>query len=259
MRNINYWLTPFIKAWELLIDVKLPESLSVTKGNTHEETVLLNFPVVGAFVGFACYLIAWLLNIIPGKPISPYLAAIAITLGLEFITSGRYLSATISFIENKIASRSTIESLALMNDEFNTQRSSNGTLLLVSIFLIRVLCFSFIIQYNHPFWIIIATTLNYGEQAYLANDNDIRTSESFFELGQEFNRNVWIITGAIILILGLFYIPAVSVALALAIFIGSKFKSYCNNKLGGTTSKIIGFSGYVIEIITLLVGLTLLI
>jgi len=258
MKNIKYSIAPFTQAWDMLIDVELPESL-VSNEDVETDTMLLNFPAVGAFIGLACYITAWIFNIVPGKPIAPYLAAIVITLGLEFITSGRYLSSLISFIENRGAKRSTPESLVLLNDEFNAARSSTGTLLLVSLFLIRVLCFSFLIQNGCIFWLIIVLTLNYGAQAYLAASDDFQSGKTFFDTTPDFVRNLGIVTAAITFIAGLAYFPAVAVALLVVGFYVFKFKNYCEGVLGGMTAKIIGVGGYIAEFIALLLGLTLLV
>lgn len=258
MKNIKYSVAPFTEAWEMLLDVELPDSL-VANEDVEPDTMLLNFPVVGAVIGIACYVVAWVMNIVPGKPVAPYLAAIVITLGLEFITSGRYLSSLISFIENKTAKRSTPESLVLLNDEFNAQRSSTGTLLLVSLFLVRVLCFSFLIQNGCLFWLIIALTLNYGAQGYLATSDELQSGEPFLRTSENFVRNLIITTAAIVLIIGLAYFPAVIVALAITGFSVIRMKSYCEDRLGGMTPRMIGLAGYIAELLALITGLTLLV
>lgn len=259
MKNIKYSLAPFTQAWDMLLDVTLPESLDSSDDYVESETMLLNFPVVGAFVGLCAYTVAWIFNIVPGKPIAPYISAIVIVLGLELITSGRYLSSLISFIECRAGGRSTLESLALLNDEFNSPRSSTGTLLLVSLFLLRILCFSFLIRYDCMFWLVIVLTLNYATQAYLASSIDIKSGEAFFDLGSSFQRNLLVVTAGISLIIGITCFPAVAVALAVTGFGAYKLKEYCDYRLGGMTAKMIGFGGYLAEGLALLIGLTLLV
>ena len=259
MKNIKYSLAPFSQAWDMLLDLSLPESLDSSNEQVESETMLLNFPVVGAFIGICAYITAWILNIVPGKPIAPYMAAIIIVMGLEFITSGRYLSSLISFIENRVAGRPTHESLIQLNDEFNAPRSSTGTLLLVSLFLLRILCFSFLIQHGSMFWIIIVLTLNYSTQAYLASSVDIKSGDVFFDLSSRFERNLLIVTAGLTLITGLVCFPVVAVALVAVGFGAYKFKQYCDRQLGGMTAKMIGFGGYLAEGLVLLIGLTLLV
>jgi len=259
MKNIKYSLEPFFKAWEMLLDVELPASMKVSDNAVDNDVMVLNFPVVGAFVGVVLYVAAWILKIVPGQPMGPFLAGIVITLFLEMITSGRSMSSLISCIENKLGGYSLPESLATLNDDFNVNRSSTGTLLLVSLFLIRILCFSFLVQHGSLFWLIIVLTLNYGTQGYLAASNEMRSGQPFFELGETFDRNIWLVTAALMVVCGLVYFPVLAVTLAIVIFFAWKFRSYCDVAMGGMTAKLIGLGGYLAELIALLVGLTFLV
>ena len=259
MKNFKYSVIPFIKAWEMLIDVELPKSICRSEEDVDHETMLLNFPLVGSFIGFVAYTITAVLGVIPGKPLAPFMSAVIIVLGLELITSGRAMCSLISFIENRLASRTTPESLTLINDDINTTRTSTGTLLLISIFMFRITCFSYLINTSQSFWIIVMITLNYSAQGFLASAHDTRTGQPFFELGPNFVRNIAITTAVLTIIVGISSLPTIALTLGINGFLVFKFKDYCDKNLGGTTAKVIGLAGYATEFITLLIGLTILV
>ncbi len=261
MNNLKYSLAPFAKAWDMLLDIHLPENFDLddNSDNLASDKVLLHFPIVGACVGIVAYLISWLLLTILGSTTAPYLSAIIIAIGLEFATSGRNLSSFTSFFESKISGHKTPQCLAYLDDDFSVNRNPMGMLIIISSFLFRIFCFSLLIQTGNRSWLIITLILSYGSQGYLASGTDLRSGEPLFDLPFKFTRNIWIVTAVALFIFGLTSLPAPFIALALVIFLSFKFKKYAEGNLGGLTGVIIGFAGYCVELIALLTGIALLV
>ena len=252
------WILPFSAAWELLLDVPFPKGLK-SSDEAENSSILMSFPLVGAFIGVLAYIAARFFLLFLGNFAASVVFAILFAVFLEFITKCRNLSILSSFVENRFSGMSTYDSFMRLNDNFNSQRSPAGTVSIILLFIFRVFCFAVLVSHGCAFWIISVLIADFTVQAHLATGPDIKTAQPLLEVEEKFIYQPWF-TAAAIIFLSSFpdFISAV-IAIAVSFIFAFLFKKYCMEILEGVSGKITGFAGYAIETIMLLAGIVLLI
>ncbi|OGV49465.1 MAG: hypothetical protein A2X49_00780 [Lentisphaerae bacterium GWF2_52_8] len=264
-------LGSFSQAWRLLLDIPLPavfRPLASRDGSSEEfdtdssssSQVLLSFPLVGAAMGLAAYLLAWLLLRFPGNPAAAFVFALAATIGLEMATSGRHLALLLSFLENRLSGTPTDAALLKLQDDFHSVKSPLGTLVLVTVFLLRIFCFGLLVYYERAFWVILALTGGFAVQAQLATMANLETRQPLLELPEERMANYpWFITAAIFLVAGFPCLPAALIGLILCYIIAVQARKYFEAHFGGITPNMTSLAGYLSEITLLITGIIFLV
>jgi cobalamin synthase len=261
LNTLKEWAAAFCSAWEMLLDIPLPRKLKAIAEDESSENgakTLIMFPVIGALLGIAAYIAAWLLIIFLHKPAASIISGIALAVGYEFITSWRNVSISASYVEKKLEG-GTFAELEL-DDKFNSHRNAAGMITIVSFFLVRAFCFGFLVYYGEIFWIITAMTLGFTTQAHLAAMEELGSSSPIVELDDEKAIFLpWATAAGIVLITGVSALAPVLVAFLFSFLIAYFSGKYLNEKLGGVTGMIVGIVGYKVEIVSLILGLILLI
>lgn len=251
----------FVRAWEMLIDLSLPErlgELSDEEGGDNTLTLLF-FPVVGAAIGLVFWGFARLLMIFPGNPSATIISSIAIVLALEIMNSGKSLSMMASFIELRYHEKLSLHDATLaMSDDFKVEKSTIEIVSIVSIFLLRLLLFGLIILAGAPFWIITVLTCSAAAQAYMVSSIDAETSEPFMEVDERLCFLPWLVAAVIVFVTGFSSPAAVFCALLVSILLSVISQKYCESRFGGVTAGIISVFAYKIEIIVLFIGIIFL-
>lgn len=246
----------------MLLDIPFPrisalEELSKS-GEEESFRTLASFPLVGAAIGYVSYCIVWLLMRFMSLSSASAVSSILIIIGLEFISSGKNLTSLVAFLETRIQKRSGKEMLTAIEEDSSLSRSSIGLMFFVTIFLLRIICVAFLIYYGCASWVIITLILAYAVQSKIAVGRDVHTSRPLFETEEKAESLSWLVAGTVSLIGGLFFFPAVLLALGLAYVFAVQFRTYCEQKLGGVTGKIVGLTGTVAETLLFLIGVILL-
>ncbi len=264
MKNYKYLLSAFCSAWDMLIDIKIPykkkiENYLDTDIELDNSIILLAFPIIGLVIGlllFAMIKIASLFLTLQGLTL---ISSVSLAILLEYMFSGRNITSVISFCELRNDGRSNLEALVLIEDDFSSSKTSFGTMALVIIFLVRIIAFALLIYSGNSIWIPIILVANFAVQAYLAKEKNLNTGEPVLAISEKTRHNPLYLSIGIIVALGCFTNFPYAIAIGFIIFLLIRFVTmYLRVKLGGVTPKIIGFIGYVTELITLLLGVSFL-
>ena len=258
----KYLISAFCNAWEMLIDFNIPFEKKIKSYADEEfdnDMVLFFFPIVGLLIGllifFLLHIALLLLNI---KAVS-LIFSVLLAIFLEAMFSGRNISSLVSFCELRNAGHNNLEALVQIDDDFSTQKTSFGTLALVVLFLIKIISLGLLIYFNYIVWIPIMLVANFAVQGYLAKENDWTTGEPILEISKQTEQNNLYISILAVFVLGLFCNLFVALTIGLIVALLVKYTTiYLREKLGGVTPKIIGFIGYIVELIMLLLGISLL-
>lgn len=260
----RYYFIPFFQAWEILVNLPIPESVKSKliddedlEEDIDQPTILLACPIVGAIIGLCIYLSGILLVNALGKLAGALLFGLIIEIFLEIITSGRGLASTVFVIESLLHSATFEESLNQIDDEWENSRNTTGILALIILFLLRVFCLGSLVYGGRLSWIIVTLTLSCTVQGNLATESDLETGESFIDIEGENSiyKILWLITAAILFVVGYTYLLAALIALVISWMLAYHMHSYCRENLGGISTKIITFTGYGAETIILLIGI----
>jgi len=259
LRTFKEWMLPFSTAWELLLDIPFPKGLKSQHDDVENSSVLISFPLVGAFLGISGYIIARFLLAFLDNFAASVIFSILFAAFLEFITKCRNLSIFSSFIENRFGGISTYDSFMNLNDNFNSQRSPVGTISIILLFIFRVFCFAALVYHGCAFWIITVLTADFTVQAHLAAGPDIKSSQPLLEVEEKSVYQMWFTAAAVIFISSFPNFSSTVIAVAVSFIFAFLFRKYCLEILEGVSGKITGFAGYAIEIIMLLAGIVLLV
>ena len=262
---LQFYLKAFVSSWEMLLDLPVPALLTGylkndrAPENVPPSVVLSLFPVVGMILGLAIVLFAWIMLRFSDTPAVAVIASLFSVLFLEYISSGRNLSAITAFIELTAKGAHPAEVAEEIQPSIHDTRSNLGILVLCSFFLVRICSIGLLIYYNRMAWIIVALILAYTVQSDLAVKDDI-DGEPFFELEDPDKPSFyWVIAIICAIICGLFYLPFVLVAIVVAYLASGQIDRLCQDRIGGVNATLIGMSGYIIETLLLLLGLLFLV
>lgn len=261
--NKKSWLKYFGKAWDMVIDMPLPQKVVYFPDEeTYDINVMKMLPVAGLVAGLLIVLFAKLLGLI-----HPAAAAVIFAVVMTLLTlirdSGRSIGCTLSFIELKIEKISTVAALYNMNSNLKSSQSAVGILTMIMIMVFYMLTYYLMMLYNFSYWMILVLVLNFTIQGTLATLPNVSDKTPLIEAPRHSIIQVWYIAGFISLFI-LFVSPfatfyATVITFALAFFGVRILHQFCAKKVGGINTNIISFSGFVFEIAAYLIGIVFLV
>jgi cobalamin synthase len=254
---VKDWLHPLTAAWEMLYDVKLPSLLTDRAEDSEADSslVVINFPVAGAIVGLAAYILALILTSFPGNPAAAIIVSVAVTIFLELLTSGRNLALVMSFTESLFNGRGFDRAWMELDDNIRAPRSPVGVLSFILVFLYRVFCFGLLVNSHSAFWFVTALTAGCAAQAHLSTSVSMNSDEPFLGLKTRLKYMHWVVAAVIMLVIGWSNPGASACAVILTIAGACAAKAWFESKFGGVNGQIITFSGAIAELAVLLLGI----
>ncbi len=264
---INKLKKVFIETWDILIDIPLPKLLvSFLKIKDDEEEVeddsltLMTFPVIGLIIGIIFALIANISSLFISLQALVIVFPLFVVISLEYLSSARNSCSILSFCDLCILGEDKKLALLKMNDELTEYQSPLTTTIGLLLFMFRFALFAILAYYDWSSWIIVALIANFSSQGMIARSVDLSTEEAFFELADEKKKYPIFATIATLFIAGIFSdIVTVFISGIIIYFTIKWIIRWTNGQYGGVTDKIISLSGYLIEILTLLLGIAFLI
>lgn len=258
--SLNY--DSFKKAWNLLSYFKFPE-MSKDKRNINDdipENVIVYFPLVGAFIGFAAYCLSWLLErIMVSKPFTAIFSAVLITLALEILTLGKDLATLMNFIKTFAKKLDSEDSLAIIEEKEPLNCGISDLVLLFSLFLVKIISIGILIYSGYALWLVVMLSLAYLIQGLVAGAPSSVVETSILPNNEEITKRAWIASALVCLIAGYSFIPAVLLALIITWFFHDRFMKYWTLKYRTVTGKTVGLAGILLEYIILIIGTILLV
>lgn len=255
------WVSSFVEAWEMLLDIPLPPNLSkmADEDNPDPAKVLSCFTVIGIIVGIAFYLAAWLLTVLSGRAAAAVIGSLLIAIAYEAATKGRMISTVASFAENLFSAEDKSDALLKLDDNIRKSHDIFGSIGMVSFFAVRMLSTGFIIFSGHASWIIIAMAAGFTMQAHLGRLPELDSGEPFIEAPSGKSAYFpWAFFAACCIIFGITSLPAAVIAGLLVVLAALLAAKYIPDTVGGVNGPMIGIAGYFTETLVLLLGLVFL-
>lgn len=248
----------FSAAWELLIDLPLPEFLKKRGvAQNYGLEVQYAFPVIGLVLGCLIAIAGVLLSGI--KPVAAAIIfAVIMAIFMIIKDSGRSLGALVSFFELKTENVSNVAALYNMRNEVRNVQSMVAVIAIVITMLFYLIAFFLISLYGFYYWMILVLVFSFTVQAVLAALPQYHSKKPIIVVPERKPNHLWTITGFIALFI-LFQAPYATLITAALAFLGTKmFSRFAMKHLGGVSSGIIGLAGFIFEIIALLIGIVFL-
>lgn len=255
------WVSSFVEAWEMLLDIPLPPNLSkmADEESPDPAKVLCAFAVVGAVSGIVFYLAAWFFSILSGKPAAAVIGSLLITIAYEFATGGRMISSVASLAENLFSPENREGVFLKIDDSIRKTHDIFGSIGMLSFFAVRMLSIGFIIFSGNISWLIIAMTAGFTMQSQLAQLPELETQEPFIETAHGKAAYLpWAVFAVVCFIFGILYLPAALTTGILVVLLACLAVKYIPETLGGVNGPMIGIAGYFTETAVLLLGLVFL-
>lgn len=262
--NIKEWLKYFGMAWDMLIDLPLPKKVvDFSDDESYDLNVQRCFPLVGLAVGLAAIIAAKLLGMMNMSAAAILFAAI-MTVFTVLKDSARSLGALISFIELKTENISTITALYNMKGNINI-RQPQSLVAVLTIFLVMIfylLVFGLMMIYGCYFWMIPVFVLSFTIQGALVTVPSVSDNKPIIAIQPQAEPQIWYVAGFISLFTMFAEVPgsifATLVTFGIA-FLGTQWlRRFSAAKVGGISVNMIGFAGFIFEVLALLAGIIFL-
>lgn len=255
--NLAIPFRSFIEAWNLLLDIPLPESWRKKYARTAPDPQLTLFaiPVVG--------LAAALILLIPGvffRQIFPQngaalLFALVATILLDAKDSGRGVSlllAIVSMIAGKIPILPSLPQLRPPRLSALAGVIPTAGLVLLEMFKLGM-CF-LIFRNGAESYFVVVLVMSFTVQGVLMTLNDLDTHEQFLKIVPPLHNQVWFAAIFIALFVSIGFPLPVLVAVGATLLFALVVRNLADKLYGGVTADIITLAGAAIELTLLFAG-----
>lgn len=263
--NIKELIKYFWLAWDMLIDLPLPKKVvDFSEDEARDLNVQRCFPLVGLALGIVILIIGKIFGLL-NMAVATSLFAVFMTALTVLRDSGRSVGSLVSFIELKTEGVSSVAALYNMRGGINFRQPQSllvgAVLTLVMFYYLVIYCFMMV--YGFSYWMILVLVLSFTVQGVLAGIPSLGDRTPIIAVPRRAEMQIWYIAGFISLFVMFVALPgsifATLVTFAIA-FLGTMLmRKFCTEKLGGITANIIGFSGFIFEVVALLIGLVFLV
>ena len=249
-------LAALANAWEMLIDPACPKKLSNHLDDADpdllDEFTVYAFPVLGFLIGIGAVILAKLVNVLPNPTAAAFLFALICTAGFEYFTSGRSIGALASFVELRFEGLKMHDALLQSKPDFNVSRSPAGMLTMITVLLIKAVCFFMLFQKSQTIVIAGAIMLSYTAQAALAGLPAMTTGEALLNASETVFKRLWVIAIVLMVIVFITASYAAVIGLICCGTIVWLFRHICLKDYDGMiNARIIGIAGTLTEITAL--------
>jgi cobalamin synthase len=246
-------------AWEMLLDPACPHKLSDQIENADPdllpELTIYAFPVLGFILGLCAIIVGKLTGLLPNPIAGAFLFSLICTLGFEYCTSGRSVGALASFVELRFEGLETHEALLQTKPDFNVSRTPAGMLTMITVLLIKAVCFFVLYQKSQTIVIAGAIMLSYTAQAALASMPLMTTGESVLEGTETVFKRLWMIAVILLVIVFISAPGAALTGLICCVLLVWLFRRICTKDFDGMINvRIIGIAGTMVELTALFAG-----
>lgn len=252
----NKSLAALAAAWNLLIDIPLPESLRVRADDMDEdssELTALAFPVVGLILGFILFVAGWLLSGLFQLSVGAALFGVLAVLLSESSDSGRGFGLAVSYVENLSDGMGLSGSFQSLESDWRRFSGFVSTVAGVVLLGVKFFCFRELFLSGASAWVMGVFVLGFASQGYLSSCRSLYSGESFLAVTGSARHHVWLVAVFIML----FYIahPApVLLSLLIAVLGSIFFGRWCEDRFHGLDASIITLFGFWVELAVLLLG-----
>ena len=253
---IRLWISSFITAWNLLVDIPIGEERHYDDDYARENRIIASFPLVGFALAFIFYILISFMAIFFGSSAKIIISAVVIALLIELLSSGKNLISLGNMIESIAFRQGRSETVKAIQ---NTRLSDTnfGMLTTLSLFIIRLFCLGVLIGGENATWIFVVMTGSFAAQSMFTTAIDIETRDKFIGADEKGVMFAWVIAAILSVISGN-KISAVVISFIILFLLLLFLKNYVQNRLGGVTAQMIGTVGTASELSLLLLGLIIL-
>ena len=257
---IRLWISSFITAWNLLVDIPIGEERHYDDDYARENRIIASFPLVGFALAFIFYILISFMAIFFGSSAKIIISAVVIALLIELLSSGKNLISLGNMIESIAFRQGRSETVKAIQ---NTRLSDTnfGMLTTLSLFIIRLFCLGVLIGGENATWIFVVMTGSFAAQSMFTTAIDIETRDKFIGADEKGVMFAWIIATILSIVSGgcsWNRISAVVISFIILFLLLLFLKNYVQNRLGGVTAQMIGTVGTASELSLLLLGLIIL-
>ena len=267
MPDISAYLAQFAETWNLFIKWRLPAFLDDDNEDTRFGLIdgkpalaRIMMPLVGALAGVCLYLPFWGMSLVFGHVAGGIAAAVLAPAAIEFATGWRGLSALTAYFQLRRAGASHEEAFLARPQSMTEPRPPVSMIGMLVIYALRMLMFGVLASVYCSFWFIIVLTGGYLVRMHLCGMNEPGGSveDHWYPLPDErMQKYGWWIGFVVMLIAGVFHIPAALTGFLFAGCMAWLAKQLCLDSISGINRQAVDVFGYMAEIILLFVGVLL--
>ena len=246
-----------ILAWEMLMDIAIPESvrrLCANKSVSYLE-IAVGCVICGILCGLTLSLLSGLLNL---SWLNPYVAgglfAVLAAAFCEYKDSGRGLKLLVSAISRRCSGDGWVDSVLEASSADHALEKTTGGLAALLILLLELCCFGLLAYYGASLWCVVVFAGAFTIQMLFATLPRGMGYEPFVKVSSERRLKIWILP-VLAAVFSFFFFPAATlVAAALIGVLGQMIHKDFLITDTPVTADIITLSGKITEIILLLCG-----
>lgn len=254
---MKLWTVAFADAWNALSNVAFPTDVEASgEDDLSDERFLACFPLVWAAWGFGGAVAAWMIStLLPLSLAASAVSAIIIVLAWEFISAAGNVSSLTGYLQRILERRGMRAEGS--NDMLGFEVS--GATLFISLYLLKIVCVGAVVYSGRFSWLVVAMALGGLVRARLAADDSSGKAVIPVEEGGAAARMSWGAAVAVVIAAGIWYLPAVSLALLAAWGITAVGGKTIRSAPAGTANTAIDALGAAADILFLLAGAALLV
>ncbi len=263
MSDPGAYLAQFCGTWNLFVRWKLPalpdgdegECFGTIDGKPALARIMM--PLVGACMGICLYLPLWGVTAVFGHVVGGIAAALLVPAAVELATGWTGLSALSAYIQLRRGGASHEEAFLAKPFSMTEPRPPVAMIGMLIIYALRMLMFGVLASVHCSFWFIIVLTGGFLVRMHLCGMN--RPGESvedhYYALPDEkMQKYGWWIGFLVMLIAGIFHIPATLLGFLIAGGVAWLAKQLCLDSISGINRQAVNVFGYTAEIVLLFAG-----
>ncbi len=247
-------------AWELLIDLPLPQGLAEYRKNGYAwpQMTLLAMPVIGLITALLLELFGAACGAVFGHTGASLLFALAVTIFLELKDSGRGTGLTVlmvSALANKVKPFAVLPQLRAPH--LNTLSGALPVLSLVVIELFKLGTLFMLFHNGAMIYLTTVLVLVFTAEGFLMTLPDLDSGKPFLAVPDKELMPVWFVAIFIVLFVALRFPAAVLLGIGAAFLFALVLRNCCDKLYGGATAEIVTLAGSITELLLLFIGLLL--
>ena len=266
MFDIGAYLAQFSETWNLFIRWKLPAFIDDNEdgrfGLIDGKPALarIMMPLVGAVMGICLYLPLWGITAVFGHVAGAIAAAVLVPPAIELATGWTGLSALATYFQLRRAGASQEEALLARPQSMTEPRPPVSMIGMLTIYVLRMVMFGALGSVYCSFWFIVVLTGGYLVRMHLCGMNEPggTVGDHYYALPDEkMQKYGWYAGLGVMLIAGIFHIPATLIGFIFTGGIAWLAKQLCLDSISGINRQAVDVFGYTAEIILLFLGVLL--
>lgn len=261
--NTTHPVRAFFAAWELLLDLRVPDKLRrrYPPEKADPRLTLLAVPAVGFAVAVVVLLAGTLLRhtFLFSENGAAILFALAVTILLDAKDSGRGVSlliAVVAMLFRKIPLLPSLPQLRSPNLGSLSGAVPVAALVLLEMFKLGMWFLTF--RAHAEAYLLVVVVLSFSLQGTLMTLPNLEDRAPFLDVPAPLQNQVWPVAVFLVLFVGIFLPLATLIATGATILFALVARNLCDRLYGGVTADLVTLAGAANELLLLFLGVIIL-